>query len=184
MSYAAPLKEMLFVVRELAGLAALRKLPGFEEATDDTVEAVLAESARFNAEVVAPLNRGGRRRAGDGRGRRRHDLAGIQGGVQAFRRVRLAGHPASGRGRRPGAAETDRDAVCIEMLNSANLSFALCPLLTDGAIEALLTAGSPEQQQTYMPKMISGRWTGTMNLTEPQAGSDLAAGAHQGRAPG
>ncbi len=65
-------------------------------------------------------------------------------------------------------------AACIEMLNSANLSFALCPLLTDGAIEALLTAGTPEQQATFIPKMISGEWTGTMNLTEPQAGSDLA----------
>ncbi|CAG0946002.1 hypothetical protein GPROT2_03514, partial [Gammaproteobacteria bacterium] len=65
-------------------------------------------------------------------------------------------------------------AACIEVLNSANLSFALCPLLTDGAIEALLTAGSHEQQQQFIPKMISGEWTGTMNLTEPQAGSDLA----------
>jgi len=65
-------------------------------------------------------------------------------------------------------------AACVEMLNSANLSFALCPLLTDGAIEALLTAGSPEQQQAYIPKMIEGTWTGTMNLTEPQAGSDLS----------
>ena len=65
-------------------------------------------------------------------------------------------------------------AACIEMMNSANLSFSLCPLLTDGAIEALLTAGSPEQQALYLPKMISGEWTGTMNLTEPQAGSDLA----------
>src|SRR5207245_8964531 len=62
----------------------------------------------------------------------------------------------------------------IEMLNSANLSFALCPLLTDGAIEALLIAGSPEQRSMYLPNMISGKWTGTMNLTEPQAGSDLA----------
>ena len=65
-------------------------------------------------------------------------------------------------------------AACIEMLNSANTSFALCPLLTDGAIEALLTAGSPAQQAAFIPKMISGEWTGTMNLTEPQAGSDLA----------
>ncbi|MFP5407613.1 MAG: acyl-CoA dehydrogenase family protein, partial [Gammaproteobacteria bacterium] len=65
-------------------------------------------------------------------------------------------------------------AACSEMVNSANLSFALCPLLTDGAIEALMTAGSHEQQQTYVPKMIDGRWTGTMNLTEPQAGSDLS----------
>ena len=65
-------------------------------------------------------------------------------------------------------------AACIEMINSANLSFALCPLLTDGAIEALLTAGTREQQDLFIPKMISGEWTGTMNLTEPQAGSDLA----------
>jgi 3-(methylthio)propanoyl-CoA dehydrogenase len=65
-------------------------------------------------------------------------------------------------------------AACMEMLNSANMSFALCPLLTDGAIEALLTAGTPEQQQHYIPKMVDGSWTGTMNLTEPQAGSDLA----------
>ncbi|MFM0420560.1 acyl-CoA dehydrogenase family protein, partial [Paraburkholderia aromaticivorans] len=64
--------------------------------------------------------------------------------------------------------------ACIEMLNASNLSFALCPLLTDGAIEALLTAGSEAQKQTYVPKLISGEWTGTMNLTEPQAGSDLA----------
>ena len=66
-------------------------------------------------------------------------------------------------------------AACVEMVNAANTSFALCPLLTDGAIEALLTAGSEEQKATYIPKMIDGTWTGTMNLTEPQAGSDLAA---------
>src|SRR4029453_6209229 len=65
-------------------------------------------------------------------------------------------------------------AACIEMINSANLSFALCPLLTDGAIEALLTAGSREQQERFIPKMLAGEWTGTMNLTEPQGGSDLA----------
>jgi alkylation response protein AidB-like acyl-CoA dehydrogenase len=65
-------------------------------------------------------------------------------------------------------------AACIEMLNSANLSFALCPLLTDGAIEALLTAGSDELKSTYLEKLVTGEWTGTMNLTEPQAGSDLA----------
>src|SRR6266498_67887 len=80
--------------------------------------------------------------------------------------------PASSR--RSASSVKAAGAACGEMLNSANLSFALCPLLTDGAIEALLTAGSPAQQQLYLPKMISGEWTGTMNLTEPQAGSDLA----------
>src|SRR6202007_1360314 len=65
-------------------------------------------------------------------------------------------------------------AACAEMVNSANVSFALCPLLSDGAIEALLTAGSDEQKQTFLPNMLSGKWTGSMNLTEPQAGSDLS----------
>ena len=73
-------------------------------------------------------------------------------------------------------------AACVEMLNSANLSFALCPLLTDGAIEALLTAGSDELKATYLEKLVSGKWTGTMNLTEPQAGSRPGAGAHPRRA--
>jgi alkylation response protein AidB-like acyl-CoA dehydrogenase len=74
-------------------------------------------------------------------------------------------------------------AACGEILKAANMSFALCPLLTDGAIEALLTAGSDELKAIYLEKLISGQWTGTMNLTEPQAGSDLAAGAHPRRAP-
>jgi len=96
---------------------------------------------------------------------------------QAFRQFAEGGwqglqHPAEFGGQ--GLPKTI-GAACNEMLNSANLSFALCPLLTDGAIEALLTAGTPEQQQHFIPKMIDGSWTGTMNLTEPQAGSDLAA---------
>jgi len=173
MTYAAPLKDMLFVIRELAGLDAVRKLPGFEEATDDTVEAVLAEAAKFNAEVLAPLNRSG-------------DLtpATVKDGVvttspgfrDAFRLFAESGwqgvlHPAEFGGQGlPKLVAT----ACNEMLNSANLSFALCPLLTDGAIEALLTAGTDVQKQVFLPKMIEGRWTGTMNLTEPQAGSDLS----------
>ena len=173
MTYAAPLKEMLFVIRELAGLDAVRKLPGFEEATDDTVEAVLAEAAKFNAEVVAPLNRSG-------------DLtpASVKGGAvttspgfrEAFRLFAESGwqgvlHPAEFGGQGlPKLVAT----ACNEMLNSANLSFALCPLLTDGAIEALMTAGTDLQRKVYLPKMIEGKWTGTMNLTESQAGSDLS----------
>jgi alkylation response protein AidB-like acyl-CoA dehydrogenase len=173
MSYQAPVKDMMFTIRELAGLAAVRELPGFEDATDDTVEAVLAEAAKFNGEVLAPLNWAG-------------DLqpASVADGVvtttpgfrEAFRAFAEAGwqglqHPAAFGGQSlPKLLAT----ACGEMLNSANLSFALCPLLTDGAIEALLTAGSPEQQQRFIPQMIAGAWTGTMNLTEPQAGSDLS----------
>jgi alkylation response protein AidB-like acyl-CoA dehydrogenase len=173
MSYKAPVKDMLFTMRELAGLASVRSLPGFEDATDDTVEAVLHESARFNAEVLAPLNWTGDLQpssVADG------VVTTTPGFRDAFRGFAEAGwqgvqHPAAFGGQNlPKLVAT----ACIEMLNSANLSFALCPLLTDGAIEALLTAGSPEQQALFIPRMITGDWTGTMNLTEPQAGSDLS----------
>jgi len=173
MSYQAPVKDMLFTIRELAGLAHVRQLPGFEDATDDTVEAVLHEAARFNGEVLAPLNWTGDLRpssVADG------VVTTTPGFAQAFRAFAEAGwqgvqHPVAFGGQGlPKVVAT----ACTEMLNSANLSFALCPLLTDGAIEALLTAGTDAQQRLFIPRMISGEWTGTMNLTEPQAGSDLA----------
>ncbi|MEN7527073.1 MULTISPECIES: acyl-CoA dehydrogenase [unclassified Cupriavidus] len=174
MTYRAPLKDMLFAMNELAGLAQLSQLPGYEDATPDTAQAILEEAARFNEEVVAPLNR-----AGD------IDPSSWKDGVvtttpgfkDAFRQFGEGGwqgvlHPADFGGQGlPKLVATP----CNEMLNAANLSFALCPLLTDGAIEALLTAGTDAQKQAYLPKLISGEWTGTMNLTEPQAGSDLAA---------
>ncbi|MFP5461421.1 MAG: acyl-CoA dehydrogenase [Gammaproteobacteria bacterium] len=173
MSYVAPVKDMMFVVRELAGLEDVSRLPGCEEATDETVEAVLQENASFVQDVLAPLNWDG-------------DVApsSLSNGVvtttrgfkEAFHAFGAGGwqgvkHPVEFGGQGlPKLVATP----CIEMLNSANMSFALCPLLTDGAIEALLTAGSQDQCTRYIPNMISGKWTGTMNLTEPQAGSDLA----------
>ena len=173
MTYRAPVKDMLFCMNELAGLEQVTQLPGFEDAGTETAQAVLEECARFNEGVVAPLNVDGDKYPSS-----------FQAGVvtttpgfkQAFRQFGEGGwqglqHPAEFGGQ--GLPKTI-GAACIEMLNSANLSFALCPLLTDGAIEALLTAGTPEQQAMYLPRMISGEWTGTMNLTEPQAGSDLA----------
>ena len=173
MSYQAPVKDMMFTIRELAGLAQVRQLPGFSDATDDTVEAVLEEAARFNGEVLAPLNW-----AGDLKPATVADgvVTTTPGFREAFRAFGEAGwqgvqHPEAFGGQGlPKLVAT----ACGEMLNSANLSFALCPLLTDGAIEALLTAGTPAQQQGFIPRMISGEWTGTMNLTEPQAGSDLS----------
>jgi alkylation response protein AidB-like acyl-CoA dehydrogenase len=173
MTYRAPLKDMLFCMKELAGLEQIAQLPGFEDAGLDTAQAVLEECAKFNEAVVAPLNVEGDRSPSsfkDGK------VITTPGFKEAFRQFGEGGwqglqHPADFGGQ--GLPKTI-GAACIEMLNSANLSFALCPLLTDGAIEALLTAGTPEQQALYLPKMISGEWTGTMNLTEPQAGSDLA----------
>ncbi len=174
MSYVAPLKDMLFAMNELADLAAVNALPGCEDATPETVEAVLEENAKFCAEVVAPLNW-----AGDQAPSHWHDgqVTTTKGFKEAFKAYGAAGwqgvqHPAEFGGQGlPKLVATP----CIEMLNSANLSFALCPLLTDGAIEALMTAGTDEQKTIYLENLISGKWTGTMNLTEPQAGSDLAA---------
>ena len=173
MTYRAPINDMLFCMKELAGLENVAKLPGFEDAGIETAQAVLEECAKFNEGVVAPLNWEGDRNPSswkDG------VVTTTPGFKQAFRQFGEGGwqglqHPTEFGGQ--GLPKTI-GAACIEMLNSANLSFALCPLLTDGAIEALLTAGSPEQQAAYLPKMIAGEWTGTMNLTEPQAGSDLA----------
>ena len=174
MSYRAPVKDMLFVMKELAGIEAVAALPGHEDAGFDTAAAVLEESAKFNEAVVAPLNWEGDKNPSyfkDGA------VTTTPGFKAAFRQFAEGGwqglqHPIEFGGQ--GLPKLIH-AACSEMVNSANLSFALCPLLTDGAIEALLTAGTSEQKATYLPKMIDGRWTGSMNLTEPQAGSDLSA---------
>jgi 3-(methylthio)propanoyl-CoA dehydrogenase len=173
MSYVAPLKDMLFVINELAGLAQVNALPDCEDASPETVEAVLEENAKFTSEVIAPLNWSSDKQPGywkDGA------VVTAYGFKEAFKQYAEAGwqglqHPPEFGGQGlPKLVATP----CIEMLNSASLSFALCPLLSDGAIEALLTAGSDEQKAVYLEKLVSGQWTGTMNLTEPQAGSDLA----------
>ena len=174
MSYKAPLKDMLFVMNELAGLSAINALPGCEDATADTVEAVLEENAKFCSNEVAPLNW-----PSDKDPSYWHDgqVTTAKGFKQAFKAFAEAGwqgvqHPTEFGGQGlPKLVATP----CIEMLNAASISFALVALLTDGAIEALLTAGSSVQKATYLEPLISGKWTGTMNLTEPQAGSDLAA---------
>ncbi|GMV02658.1 MAG: acyl-CoA dehydrogenase C-terminal domain-containing protein [Burkholderiaceae bacterium] len=173
MSYVAPLKDMLFVLRHLAGIDEVAALPDFADAGYDTAQAVLGECARFNEQVVAPLNRGGDLEPAtlkDGA------VTTSPGFGAAFRQFADGGwqgvqHPGEFGGQGlPKLIATP----CMEILNSANLSFALCPLLTDGAIEALLVAGSQAQKALYIPQLVSGAWTGTMNLTEPQAGSDLA----------
>ncbi len=173
MSYVAPLKDILFVLRHVAGIDEVASLPGLAEAGYDTAQAVLGECAKFNEQVIAPLNRGGDLQPAtlcDGA------VTTSPGFGAAFRQFAEGGwqgvqHPEEFGGQGlPKLIATP----CMEILNAANLSFALCPLLTDGAIEALLVAGSQAQKDLYLPKLVSGAWTGTMNLTEPQAGSDLA----------
>ncbi|WP_277184047.1 acyl-CoA dehydrogenase [Caballeronia sp. BR00000012568055] len=173
MSYTAPVKDMLFVMKELADIDSVAAMPGYEDGGFDTAQAVVEEAARFCGEIVAPLNvAGDREPSAFANG----EVTTTPGFKDAFRQYAEGGwqgvvHPSEFGGQ--GLPKLIATA-CNEMLNSANLSFALCPLLTDGAIEALLTAGTDEQKARYLPKLIEGEWTGTMNLTEPQAGSDLA----------
>ena len=174
MSYVAPLKDMLFNIKHLADIEQIARLPGFEDAGFDTAQAVLEEAAKFNEGVLSPLNWEGDKNPtswADG------TVTATPGFKEAFQQFAEAGwqglqHPVDFGGQGLPKAI---GASCGEMQNSANMSFALCPLLTDGAIEALLTAGSDELKAIYLENLISGKWTGTMNLTEPQAGSDLAA---------
>ena len=174
MTYKAPLKDMLFDIQHLANIDQVAQMPGFEDAGFDTAEAVLEECAKFSEGVLSPLNWEGDKNPSswkDG------VVTTTPGFKQAFKQYVEGGwqglqHPADFGGQ--GLPKTI-GAACGEMLNSANMSFALCPMLTDGATEALLTAGSDELKAVYLEKLVSGQWTGTMNLTEPQAGSDLAA---------
>jgi len=174
MTYRAPVRDMMFAIKELADLEAVARLPGFEDAGLDTAQAVIEEAAKLNEAVIAPLNWEGDKKPSSFKDGEVTTTPGFREAFKAFGEGGWQGlqHPPEFGGQ--GLPKTI-GAACTEILNSANLSFALCPLLTDGAIEALLTAGTPEQQQTYIPKMVAGQWTGTMNLTEPQAGSDLAA---------
>jgi len=174
MSYTVPVKDMLFAMTQLAGLDKVAALPGLEDFGADTAQAVLEESARFCQDVVAPLNWTGDQQPS---GWKDGVVTTTPGFKEAFKQFAEAGwqgvvHPVEHGGQ--GSPKLIATA-CAEMLHASSLSFALCPMLTDGAIEALLTAGSDELKATYLEKLVSGQWTGTMNLTEPQAGSDLAA---------
>ncbi len=171
--YRAPIRDMMFVLEELAGLDGVSKLPGFDEVNHELVEQILEENGRFANEVLSPLNvigdREGSKLDGDTvrtpKGFREAYRQFVEGGWNALQ------FPADYGGQ--GLPKIVATPV-MEMWKSANLSFSLCPLLTGGAIEALLLRGSDAQKALYLPKMVQGAWTGTMNLTEPQAGSDLA----------
>src|SRR6266568_2199148 len=173
--YHAPLKEMQFVMNELAGLEQVGKLPGYEDATPDTVAAILEEASKFATEVLDPLNA-----VGDREGATWQEGGKVKtatGFKDAYRRFAengwngLTKNPEHGGQGLPQLVAT----AVEEMWDSANLAFALCPLLTQGAIEALELVGSEKLKAKFLPKMVEGVWTGTMNLTEAQAGSDLAA---------
>jgi alkylation response protein AidB-like acyl-CoA dehydrogenase len=172
--YIAPIRDMQFVLKELAGLEQVAQMPGCEDATPDMVDAIMEEAAKFAEGVLSPLNI-----PGDQEGAKWHNKAvtmpkGFKEAYQQFSEngwTALACEPEFGGQGLPKVV----NACITEMWKSANHAFSLCPLLTTGAIEALVLAGSDELKATFLEKMVSGVWTGTMNLTEPNAGSDLAA---------
>ena len=171
--YTPPLQEMRFVLNELAGLAAIAELPGLEETTPDLVDAILEEAGRLGADVLAPLNK-----SGDEQG------AVLENGVvrtpdgfrEAYRQFVEGGwngmsfDPDIGGQGQPWLVTT----AAQEIWHAANMAFMLCPLLTQSAIELLVTHGTDELRELFLEKLVTGEWSGTMDLTEPQAGSDLA----------
>ena len=173
--YSAPLADMRFVLENIVDLPALASLAGFEHAEPEMVYGVLEESGRFFAQEFGPLNR-----VGDTQHSRRNDDGTVRtpdGFRRAYERYVAAGwagvpFPAEyGGGGFPWLV-----AIAMqEMITAANMGFSLCPLLTQGAIDMLLHYGSEEQREVYLPRMVTGEWTGTMNLTEPQAGSEVGA---------
>lgn len=171
--YTPPVREIRFALEKVAGLEELAKLPGYEEASPDMIEAVLEEAAKLVGNALAPLNR-----KGDAAHARWKDGAVTmpEGFRDAYAEYRDGGwnalpfDPEYGGQGLPWAV-----AFAVqEMIHAANMAFGLCPMLNQGAVELLEAHGTDAQKQTYLPKLISGEWTGTMNLTESQAGSDLA----------
>lgn len=171
--YNAPVKDMNFVLKELAGLPELCELPFFEETSSDVVTAILDEAAKFAGGVFAPLNAQGDLQGASCNNRAVQETEGFAGAYQQFVDAGWVALPCSPEYGGMGMPESVGMSV-MEMWSAANCSLALCPLLGQGAIGAIQAHASDELKGIFLEKLISGQWTGTMNLTEPQAGSDLA----------
>ena len=171
-AYQAPLRDLVFNVREIADLAAVAKLPGYEESSD-LLEAIVEEAANFATKVLDPINATGDREGS-------HFDAGAvttpKGFKEAFKQFADAGWIGLPMPTEYGGQGLPQllGTAALEMWQASNMAFSNGPLLNQGAIEAILLCGTDEQKQTFIPKLVSGEWTGTMDLTEPQAGSDLA----------
>ncbi|MEE9396595.1 MAG: acyl-CoA dehydrogenase [Methylococcales bacterium] len=172
--YTAPIREMEFVLNEIADLPAIAELPGYEEATEDLVSAILEESGKFSTELLAPINQ-----QGDIQGSKLQDGKVItpDGWKEAYTAYVEGGWGTLTFSEDDGGQGLPKilSVAVHEMWDSANTAFSLCPMLTQGAINALLSHGTQELKDLLIPKLITGEWSGTMNLTEPQAGSDLSA---------
>ncbi|MCI4677297.1 acyl-CoA dehydrogenase [Rhodoblastus acidophilus] len=173
-AYQAPIRDMIFAMKAIGGLDRIAALPGNEEVSEDLVEAIFEEARKFAGDILAPLNR-----AGDKQGCVCKDGVvttpdGIKQAFSAFCDNGWHAMPAPLKFGGQGLPHLVSTPV-LEMWTAANLAFSLCQMLTLGAIAAIDHHGSQAQKDLYLPKMVAGTWTGTMNLTEPQAGSDLAA---------
>ncbi|MEI7469834.1 MAG: acyl-CoA dehydrogenase family protein, partial [Chloroflexota bacterium] len=172
-TYNPPLKDIQFTLNEVANYPAIAALPGYEDATPDLIEAVLEEGGKFASRVLAPLNQ-----IGDHEGAKWHDgeVTTPPGFKEAYRQFSENGWNGVGCETEFGGQGLPKliGAVLQEMWKTANMGFSLGPLLTTGAVEALMLSGTEDLKHKYLPNMVSGKWTGTMNLTEPQAGSDLS----------
>jgi len=172
-SYKAPVEDVMFLLKDVFQIERYNNLPGFEDATPETIEAILAEGAKLCEEAFAPLNR-----VGDEEGCTRHPDGtvttpkGFKEAYRAFAEGGWMGLSAPTEFGGQGLPMT-LNTVMQEFLSSANLALGMYPGLTQGAIAALVVHGTEEQKRLYLPKMIEGAWTGTMNLTEPHCGTDL-----------
>ncbi len=172
-TYKAPVEDVMFLLSDVFHVDRYNNLPGFADATPDLIEAVLAEAGKFCEDVLTPLNR-----AGDKEGCRRHDDGSVTtpaGFKQAYKRLTEGGWIGAaapvefgGQGLPMVVAQAVSEFLC-----SSNMAFAMYPGLTQGAVAALVAHAAPEQKALYLPKLIAGEWSGTMNLTEPQCGTDL-----------
>ncbi|RVU83747.1 acyl-CoA dehydrogenase [Leucothrix sargassi] len=173
-SYVAPIKELQFVMQELADIKSIAEFPGFEEATPEMIEAILEEAGKLATHVLDPINL-----SGDQQGAKLVDgkVQAADGFTEAYHQFVESGWTSVNMPEEFGGQGLPFliQSAATELWNASNASFALCPLLTAGAVEALIAHGSDELNAIYLEHMVSGNWTGTMNLTEPQAGSDLAA---------
>lgn len=174
MTYRAPVKQIRFTLESIAGISSLYGNSAFSDLNDDMLGPILEEAGRYASEVIAPLNR-----IGDVEGARL-DAGRVRlptGFEEAYRGFVASGWGGlTGPGKFGGQAMPHSLGLAVqEMWHGASMAFGLCPLLSQGAIEALTIHGSEQQKETYLPRLISGEWTGTMNLTEPHAGSDVGA---------
>jgi alkylation response protein AidB-like acyl-CoA dehydrogenase len=172
-TYKAPVDDVLFLLNDVFHIERHNNLPGFADASPDLVEAILSETGKFCEEVLTPLNR-----VGDKEGCKRHDDGSVttpKGFKEAYKQIVEGGWVGLSAPTEFGGQglPTTLSVIVNEFMCSANMAFGMYPGLTQGAIAALIKHGTPEQKTAYLPKMIEGRWSGTMNLTEPHCGTDL-----------